>query len=265
MKAIIVDDEVIMLKSFMRLSAGIDGLNVVEQFTYPEDALNYVNSHRIDLAILDVRMPGMSGIELAKKLRAINPEILIVFISAFDEYVRDSNIIGGDYYIVKPYKRDTIEMMMQKMLLLSQRFHKDIYIQMFGRFTIMKNGSPIPLSGKAKEILALIVSRRGKEISNEEIYSTVWEGREYSNYHMKVYYNALKRLKDVLEDAQISGLLLSTARGQMINTALFDCDYYAWQDDNMESRDRFDGEFLSEYSWGEYILADIIKDYTNAW
>lgn len=261
MKAIIVDDEVIMLKSFMRLSAGIEGLNVVEQFSYPEDALEYVEGHTVDLAILDVRMPGMSGIDLAKKLRELRPEILIVFISAYDEYIRDSNLIGGDYYIVKPYKRETIEMMVQRMLLLSQRLHKAIYIQMFGRFNVLRDGKPISLSGKAKEILALVASRRGKEISNEEIYSTLWEGREYSNYHMKVYYNALKRLKDILEEEQLSNLLISTARGQMINTTLFDCDYYAWQDGDMEARDRFEGEFLSEYSWGEYLLADIMQDY----
>lgn len=263
MKAIIVDDEVIMLRSFMRLSSGINGLNVVEQFSYPEDALEYVEQHKVDLAMLDVRMPGMSGIELAKKLRELRPEILIVFISAYDEYIRDSNLIGGDYYIVKPYKRETIEMMVQKMLLLSQRLHKEIYMQMFGRFTVLREGKPIPLSGKAKEILALVASRRGKEISNEEIYSTLWEGREYSNYHMKVYYNALKRLKDLLEEENLSNLLISTSRGQMINTAMFDCDYYAWQDDDMEKRDRFEGEFLSEYSWGEYLLAEIMNDFDN--
>ena len=47
----------------------------------------------------------MNGIELAVKIREICPSILIVFISAYDEYIRDSNLIGGDYYIVKPYKK----------------------------------------------------------------------------------------------------------------------------------------------------------------
>ena len=42
----------------------------------------------------------------------------------------------------------------------------------------LKNGVPIPLRGKAKEILALVASRCGKEISNEEIYSIIWEERE---------------------------------------------------------------------------------------
>ena len=181
MRAIIVDDEQIMLRSFMRLSKGISNLNVIAQFENPEDALLFVQENAVDLAFLDIKMPGMNGIELAVKIREICPSILIVFISAYDEYIRDSNLIGGDYYIVKPYKKETIEMMMQKMQILSKSLHKEIYIQMFGRFNVLKNGVPIALRGKAKEILALVATRCGKEISNEEIYSVIWEGREYSN------------------------------------------------------------------------------------
>lgn len=260
MRAILVDDEAIMLRSFMRSSADISDLNVIGQFQSAEEAIDFAKENSFELAVLDVCLPQMDGIELAVKLRELHPDLLVVFISAYDEYVRDCNAIGGDYYIVKPYKKETIEMMVKKMQLLSKRLQKDVYIQMFGRFNVLKNGSPIKLSGKAKEILALIASRRGKEISNEEIYSTIWEGREYSNESMKVYYNALRRLRQTLADEELGNLLLSTPRGQMLNTDICDCDYFAWQDKNMGERDRFDGEFLSEYSWGEYILAGILNE-----
>ena len=260
MRTIIVDDEPLMLKRFVRLSAEIPDLRIVGQFGGAQEALEYAESHPVDLAFLDVAMPIMNGIELAKQLRAKRPDILIVFVSAHDEYIWDFNQIGGDYYIIKPYGKETLEMVMERIRLIAQRQQKELYIQTFGRFLVLRNGEPIRLTGKAKEILALIVTKRGKEISNEEIYSTIWEGREYSNASMGVYYNALRRLKQTLEKENISGLLRSTSRGQMINTAMFDCDYYAWQDNNMNLRDRFDGEFLSEYSWGEYILGSMIED-----
>lgn len=244
MRAIIVDDEQIMLRSFMRLSKGISNLNVIAQFENPEEALLFVQENAVELAFLDIKMPGMNGIELAVKIREICPSILIVFISAYDEYIRDSNLIGGDYYIVKPYKKETIEMMMQKMQILSKSLHKEIYIQMFGRFNVLKNGVPIALRGKAKEILALVATRCG---------------REYSNVKMKVYYNALKRLKEILEAEGLSDLLLSTPRGQMLNTDIVECDYYAWKNHKVQEKDKFEGEFLSEYSWGEYILAEILS------
>lgn len=259
MRAILVEDEKIMIKSFIRNSAGIADLDIIAQFQTGEDAIAFAKENAFELALLDVCLPKMSGIDLAVELRKLYPELLVVFISAYDEYIRDSNRIGADYYIVKPYKRETIELMVKKMLLLSKRMQKDVYIQMFGRFNALKNGVPLKLSGKTKEILALVASRRGKEISNEEIYSTIWEGREYSNENMKVYYNALRRLKQALAEHNLSELLLSTPHGQMLNTALCDCDYFAWQDKKPDERVRFEGEFLSEYSWGEYILANILN------
>lgn len=260
MKCIIVDDEQLMLRRFARLSAGISDLQIVGQFESAATALAYVRSNPVELAFLDVAMPVTNGIELAKELRKIRPDILIVFVSAYDEYIWDFNQIGGDYYIIKPYNEETLEMAMERIRLMAQRQQKSVYVQTFGRFLVLKDGKPLPLTGKAKEILALIVTRRGREISNEEIYSTVWEDRPYNNEQMTVYYNALRRLKRQLKNEGLENMLISTQRGQLVNTSLFDCDYYAWQDKNMTKRDRFMGEFLSEYSWGEYILANILNE-----
>lgn len=260
MKAIIVDDEPLMIHRFLRLSSEIEDLDVAGQFEDGEAALAYMKENPAELAFLDVEMPVMDGITLARKLREIREDMIIVFVTAFDKYIGDSNAVGGDYYLVKPYTREILEVMMEKIRMLAARQKKDIYIQTFGRFVVKKKDKPVRLTGKGKEILALVVSKQGKEISNEEIYQVIWEGRPYSNSNMTVYYNALRRLKDMLKEAGIEELLISTARGQMANTEMFDCDYYSWKEDNMKMSDRFEGEFLSEYSWGEEILAGIIRD-----
>ena len=259
MRTIVVDDEQIMLNSFLRLSAGIPDLEMVGQFRKPDEALAFVRENPVELVFLDVKMPHMNGIELAEKLRELNRDILIVFISAYDEYIRESNRIGGDYYIVKPYKTETLEIAMERIRILAKRQKKEIFIQTFGRFNVLRSGKPVPLRGKAKEILALVVTRRGREISNEEIYRTIWEDRAYSNENMTVYYNALRRLKKALSEEGVSELLISTPRGQMANTSLFDCDYYDWLDGCPSAEGSFDGEFLSEYSWGEYILGRMAR------
>lgn len=261
MNAIIVDDELLMLKSFNRLCTGIDDLNIAGSFQSPEEALLYTENNPVDLAVLDIAMPGMNGIQLAEELRHIYPDILIVFITAYDEYVREANQIDADYYIMKPYKQEVLVKMMARMKLLSRRQESKIQIQTFGRFNVIVDGDPIPLNGKAKEILALVITRRGTEISNEEIYTTLWENREYSNVHMKVYYNALKRLKDVLKKYGISDILKSTFRGQMLNVSMVDCDYYAWLDGDKKYREQFPGKFMSEYTWGEYLLAEMVHAY----
>ncbi len=258
MKAIIVDDEPIMVRKFARLSSQIPDLLLIGQFESATAALNFARKTPIDVAFLDVSLPQITGIAVAEELRDIDPEILIVFVTAYDDYVWDFNKIGGDYYILKPYTSETLEMAMERLRLLYVRKQKDLYLQMFGRFVILQKGKPLPITGKAKEILALVATKRGKEISNEEIYSTLWEYRPYGNYEMTVYYNALRRLKIFLKKHDISDLLISTQRGQMVNVSVFDCDYYAWMDNNLNSRYRFEGEFLTEYSWAEPILANIL-------
>ena len=260
MRAIIVDDECLMIRKFVRLTADIEDLNIVGKFEEAEKAIKYVSENPVEAAFLDIEMPKINGIELARKLRELKNNILIVFITAHDAYIRDANEINEDHYIIKPYTKETLENVMGKLRLLSVRLHKEIYIQTFGRFLVRKNGLPVCLTGKAKEILALIVTKRGKEISNEEIYSTIWEGRPYNNVYMSVYYNALRRLRQALHAAGIEDLLVSTPRGQTVNTDLFDCDYYAWKDKNLDPRVLFEGEFMSEYSWGEYILATLLQE-----
>ena len=260
MRTIIVDDEKVMLRIFENMSSGIPDINLVGSFERPGDAVRYALDNPVDLAFLDVELPGVSGVELALRLRSIRKDMLIVFVTAYEEYVWQFNRVGGDYFLLKPFTRETLEMAMEKLRLMARRQEKRLYIQTFGRFVVMDGDRPVPLTGKAKEILALVVTRRGKEISNEEIYSTIWEGREYSNEHMSVFYNALGRLRKALKKEGLENLLITTPRGQMINTNMFDCDYYAWQDRNMSARDKFEGEFMSEYSWGEYILADIAAD-----
>lgn len=262
MRAIIVDDEALMMHKFVRLSRGISDLNVVGKFDSASEALSFVEKNPVEIAFLDIEMPVMNGITLAQKLREIREDIIIVFITAFEEYIGDANAIGGDYYMIKPYTGEVIKLMMERIRLLAMRQKKKIYIQTFGRFVVKKDNRPIRITGKAKEILALIVTKQGKEISNEEIYQIIWEGRTYSNTNMTVYYNALRRLKEFLKEAGIEDILISTARGQMVDTELFDCDYYSWKEKNMNYKEQFEGEFLSEYSWGESILAEIIwKEY----
>lgn len=260
MRAIIVEDEPLMIEAFLRMSKGVEDLNIVGTFESAEEAINFSEKNPFEIAFLDIELPGENGIECAKILREKMPELLVVFISAYDDYLREFNQIGGDDYIIKPYKREIIEKTMEKMRLLVQRQKKGVYVQMFGRFNVMKDGAPVPLRGKAKEILAYILVKRGKEVSNEEIYSAIWESREYSNVHMKVYYNALRRLKDSLQKYELQDIIFSTARGQMANTDIYDCDYYAWQDDNAGKNERFEGEFMTEYSWGEYILGNMVSE-----
>ena len=265
MRAIVVDDEMLMIRRFVRLTADFGDLDIIGQFECAEDALGFARDNKIDVAFIDIKMPVVDGLELASKLKKLRSDLLIVFVTAYDEFIRQSNEIGGDYYIIKPYSRQILENMMKKIRLLARGQEKKIYIRTFGHFTVLKKDSrgvetPVPITGKAKEILAYVVTKRGKEVSNSEIYFTLWPERPYSNENMGVYYNACRRLRKVLADESINDLLISTSRGKMLNTDIADCDYYSWLDNpGARGEDAFEGMFLSEYSWGEAILSELLE------
>ena len=129
MKAIIVDDERLMIHKFLRLTENITDLDVIGRFEYPAEAIDFMRENPVEAAFLDVEMPEMSGIELAKKLRAIRNDILIVFITAYDYYIRESNRLAGDDYIIKPYTAEILERSMDKLRYLASRQCRDIYRQ----------------------------------------------------------------------------------------------------------------------------------------
>ena len=91
MKIIVVDDELSALTTF--LPSVVDNANVeCKMFmNAPRSALEYVRINKVDLAFLDIKMPEIDGVELAKRMIALNPTLKIVFISA---YAKDEKAIS---------------------------------------------------------------------------------------------------------------------------------------------------------------------------
>ncbi len=105
--AIIADDERLMREQLRtRLAEVWPELQVVAEARNGEEAVQAVSQHRPDLAFLDIRMPGMTGIEAA---RAIGDACHIVFITAYNEYAVDAFEHGAVDYVLKPAERERLE------------------------------------------------------------------------------------------------------------------------------------------------------------
>jgi DNA-binding LytR/AlgR family response regulator len=106
-KAIIADDERLMREQLRaRLAEVWPELEIVAEAKNGEEAVKAVNEHRPDLAFLDIRMPGMTGIEAA---HAIGDACHIVFITAYNEYAVDAFEHGAVDYVLKPAERERLE------------------------------------------------------------------------------------------------------------------------------------------------------------
>lgn len=83
----------------------------VETFTEEEDALDYVKDHPVDLAILDIKLKKMSGVEVLEEMKKISPEVKAIMLTGFPtiETVRQALSLGADEYCVKPIDKDELE------------------------------------------------------------------------------------------------------------------------------------------------------------
>ena len=102
----LLDDEPSVLRAFGRLlaSAGLES----EQFTEPDRFLDYARSHPVRLAVVDVHMPGMSGLEVQTALRTLQPAAGIIVMSATENANnRDAALAGGAAaFLLKPVEDD---------------------------------------------------------------------------------------------------------------------------------------------------------------
>jgi DNA-binding LytR/AlgR family response regulator len=98
---ILVDDERTILKELEQMLLDLE-VSVLQLFNNPYDALDSMDNLEPDLAFLDIEMPGINGIELAKRMHLKNPNLHIVFLTAYNNYSIEAFGVGAIHYLLKP-------------------------------------------------------------------------------------------------------------------------------------------------------------------
>ncbi len=148
-----------------------------------EEALASVPSY--DLLLLDVMMPGMSGFELAERLKS-EPKtsaIPIIFLTAKD--TEDDTLqgfdLGADDYITKPFSVREVLARVKAVLHRSlPQNHREGSLRFgglvvdFARKTIVADGEPVELTKTEFELLSLLLTHRGKVLSRQQLLDGAW-------------------------------------------------------------------------------------------
>ena len=110
-KVLIVDDEYFIGKLIYKLvDWDIKHLECVNILDNGEDAIDYIRNNTPDIVITDIRMPGVSGLDLIRETRDISNKIQYIIISGYREfeYAREAMKYGIDHYVLKPINKDDL-------------------------------------------------------------------------------------------------------------------------------------------------------------
>lgn len=113
-----------------------------------------------DIVLLDIQMPGYNGMETARKLRSRNLKIIIIFVTALDDYVFEAFDVGAFHYLVKPFHDDKFEEVLRNAV---------------KQFEERKSHE---LADRKKEVPDLVITAGGKHITvNPEdiVYAEVFD------------------------------------------------------------------------------------------
>ncbi|MGE7634080.1 response regulator transcription factor [Bacillus paramycoides] len=205
---LIVDDDRDIIR-FINVNLKQEGFTVFSADN-GEEALEILNNNNIQLAILDVMMPQMDGIELCRRIRETH-SIPIMFLSAkssdVDKVIGLST--GADDYIVKPFS--TIEFIARvKAQLRRYTYFNQNTVQVIEKKinirgleidevsrAVMLYGQAINLTKTEYDILQLMAAARNRVFTIEEIYESVWNERAHeSNNTVMVH---IARLRNKIE------------------------------------------------------------------
>jgi two-component system copper resistance phosphate regulon response regulator CusR len=148
-------------------------------------AENLFSKNKYSLILLDISLPGKSGLQLCKSFRASNKKIPIIMLTAFGEIQDkvDAFNLGADDYIVKPFHFDELFARIKVFLKRSDADTAkdeadvvvgDLFINNKTK-SVFREGTEIPLTAKEFSLLKLLALNKGKVISKQEILEKVWD------------------------------------------------------------------------------------------
>ena len=197
MVAICVDDEQILLDWLDKEVSKSQDITDTAKFTDEVEALEYAKTHPFDMTFLDIELRSMSGIELAEKLREINPDCGIVFCTGHPNYAVDAIAhLTVNGYLIKPIAGDAVQREIDRYKNLTKNNSALFTLDLRNGVNIFdKNGKPLHFKrGRSELLFSILASKNGESLTSEQLCNMIWEDSSTSAYLMKKNANYLTQL-----------------------------------------------------------------------
>jgi DNA-binding response OmpR family regulator len=154
-----------------------------------EKALDVLKNHQFDIILLDLMLPGISGQDVCRKLRArgnFTPILILSALDAVEERVAGLRL-GADDYLTKPFDFDELVARVEALVRRQSEFQQSHDSELIEYESLRINtrslvvtvdGAEIELTARERNLLLLLMSNPGKVFARERILNTVWGSQE---------------------------------------------------------------------------------------
>jgi len=212
LKAIIVDNErpsVDILKILLEKTGQV---NVIETFLSAVDALPALKFLSPDVAFLDIEMPEINGLELAEKILAMNGDVEIIFVTAYDQYALGAFRVNALDYLLKPLSLKDVEQTVARLIKRKgispaspNKLLSSGRIYCFGKLSVYGAACDQVVkwrTSKSEELFAYMLQNLEKEVPKWKICEALWPecNTEKIDIHL---HTTIYKMKKVLNSANI--------------------------------------------------------------
>lgn len=254
MRIIALDDEKIALEGLTEAIRQAEPYAEIYGFSEAEAALEFFRRTPCDVAILDIQVWDMNGVELAKKMKLLQPDINIIFMTGYGDYMEAAFDMHASGYLMKPSTSEKIRRELDNLRHPVPVTSKRVKFQTFGNFEVFIEEQPVKFKyDLTKEMLAYLVDRNGAYCTNGEIMALLWGDKQHASYLS----NLKKDLLDRFRQNGCQDVIDCGWNKIRIVPGMADCDYYDWMNGKAYSINQYHGEYMAQYSWAEFTNAQL--------
>ena len=222
-------------------------------------ALAAARQQEPDIAFLRTSMPELNGIDLGRYLKELYPMTNLIYISDGKEQGYDAMQIHSSGYLLEPVSQEGIRHELEDLRHPErEKAYKRVFAQTFGNFEFFVDGKPVNFKyTRTKELVAILINNRGSQTSNGEIIASLWEDDGDPEKKSSYLGNLRQDLQNTMSSLKLTGILLKQRGSLAIAADQIECDLYDWLQNKKQSRYQYLGDYMSQYSWAEYMHAEL--------
>ncbi len=256
MKILVVQNEKEALDKNVEMLKNLRKDAEIISFDNSPKALAYTRKNKVDIAIMDVKIPEIDGFTLGNYLKDLNKYVNLIYLTDDRSDAYEAMAIRASGCVLTPVSEKCMKKELVELRNKDRKGQKNrVFVQTFGNFDIFVDGNPVAFKySKTKEVLALLVNNRGSQTTNGEIIASLWE----DDFSKTSYLSNLRQdLQNTLTSLGIGDIIVKQRGSMGIAVDNIECDLYDWLEKKKNSRYNYLGDYMNQYSWAEYVHAEL--------